>query len=158
MEHVQTLGESLKKKDALNHSMKSAFSNRLFQAMKAKGYTVKQVSEACECSSVMVGKYLAGGSFPSQSTLELIGNCLSVTPAWLLYGDDLTRVVDKGLMVEIFAQLHGSISESDDLNKYKRMIQFALEIYEMVHPLEMSDLEKQKLITKMVQSVLSVHG
>jgi hypothetical protein len=73
-------------------------------------------------------------------------------------GDDLTRVVDKGLMVEIFAQLHGSISESDDLNKYKRMIQFALEIYEMVHPLEMSDLEKQKLITKMVQSVLSVHG
>lgn len=62
------------------------FADRLTAVMNEKGFSVKELSEACGVTYEMARRYTMGTAKPRDEKLSRIAVWLNVEPAWLDYG------------------------------------------------------------------------
>ncbi len=117
------------------------------------------LAEIAGCSVTMARRYLQGKGVPEEAILNKIAKWAKVEPAWLLYGESQNAQVeslplDKKLWVEIFNYLRPHLIDNK-LNKerFEKLINFSIDIYENVYLLDIPFEEKSKIISLMAQSI-----
>lgn len=68
-------------------SMDSTFAQRLREARKARGMTQAELARTLEIHEVELARYERGRFKPRQERAERLAQALSVSPAWLVFGE-----------------------------------------------------------------------
>jgi transcriptional regulator with XRE-family HTH domain len=85
------------------HAMTDRWRNRLKEALKASGKSMREVSMDAGCGPGYLHDVLAVGKEPTIDRLMRIANVLNVSLSWLLYGFDLGKKDEE--LLTLFASL-----------------------------------------------------
>jgi len=142
--------------------------------MKLKGYTserskagvrIDKLTEICECSHQMVRRYVLGEALPVIDVTLKIAKWFSISPGWLLFGDDskVPDNIDKTNLIQIDGDLLEYILlKSSALffvtNNIKELVSFIMDIINDTTNIEADRKSILKIVDLSVKSVTRFNG
>ena len=145
-----------------------AFSNRLIEAMKAKGHAASRspsgicmqtLAQFAGASEQICRRYIRGDALPDYDKIISIAHHLQVSPGWLLFGEVLPSPNQQNKQNEE-ALLHYILKKSHQLYREESgntddYADFVLELFRDVREIQTSKDNLQKIIDLAMRSISS---
>ena len=152
----------------MTESKYNAFSKRLIETMKSKGYTasrspsgicMKTLAQFVNASEQICRRYIRGDVLPDYEKILRLSEHLNTSPGWLLFGDNdhlktqIPPAIDDSLLHYILKKSYPLYRE--EIGSTDDYADFVLELVRDVRDIETSKENSEKIIDLAVSSISS---